>query len=155
MLSWCVSLPSGHLPHFHRFGVPRLWVLTSTGKTRRPGRDTDVTCAHHQADTGLPVKPLMYGYLRVTDLADDDVQQLECGLRKLAEAEGFCLAEVHYEQQPGCYGTCYRLIAELKQAPVCHLVVPSLDHLSTHPLLREQLLLRLDEANMPVWLVEP
>jgi hypothetical protein len=40
------------------------------------------------------VKPLMYGYLRITELADDEVQQLECALEKLAEAEGFCLTEM-------------------------------------------------------------
>jgi DNA invertase Pin-like site-specific DNA recombinase len=97
----------------------------------------------------------MYGYLRVTDLADDEVQQLECGLKKLAEAEGCCLAEVRYEQQRGCYSTFYRLLAELKYAPVRQLVVPSLDHLASHPLLREQLVMRLDKAYVRLWVVEP
>lgn len=75
----------------------------------------------------------MYGYVRIMDLADDEVQQLEGGLRKLAEAEGCCLGEIRYEHQPGCYGTFYRLLAELKQASVRQLVVPSLDHLASHP----------------------
>jgi len=101
------------------------------------------------------VEPLMYGYLRVTDLADDDVQQLECGLRKLADAEGCCLAEIRYEYQAGCYSTFYGLLSELKQASVRQLVVPSLDHLSSHPLLREQLVMRLDEANVRLWVMEP
>lgn len=35
------------------------------------------------------VKPLMYGYLRATELGEDEVQELECGLTKLAEAESF------------------------------------------------------------------
>jgi DNA invertase Pin-like site-specific DNA recombinase len=101
------------------------------------------------------VKPLIYGYLRVTDLEDDEVQQLERGLEKLAEAEGFCLAEIRYEPQPGHFGTLYRLIAELKHAPVRHLVVPSLNHLAAHPLLRDQLLTRLDEAHVRLWMVQP
>lgn len=96
----------------------------------------------------------MYGYLRVTDLADDEVQQLECGLEKLAEAEGFCLAEVRYEHQVGCYGTFYPLLAEMTGAAVRHLVVPSLDHVASHPFLREQLVMRLDEADVRLWVVE-
>jgi hypothetical protein len=100
------------------------------------------------------VKPLMYGYLRVTDLQDGEVQQLECGLENLAEAEGFRLGQVHYEHQPSCYGTLYRLIAELKQARVRHLVVPSRGHLASHPLLRDQLVMRLDEAHVRLWVVE-
>lgn len=101
------------------------------------------------------VKPLMYGYLRVTDLAEDEVQQLEYGLQKLAEADGFRLAEVCYESQPGDYSTLYRLLTELKRAPVRHLAVPSLDHLSSHPLLREQLVKRLNEAHVRLWVVQP
>lgn len=114
------------------------------------------------------VNPLAYGYLRVTqDLADDEIRQQEQGLEKLAEAEGFCLTEICYEYQPGYYGTFYHLLGEMKWAAVrdgqarrCHVVVPSLDHLSTHPLLRDQLLrdqllMRLDEANVRLWTVEP
>jgi len=102
------------------------------------------------------VKPLIYGYLRVTDELDDaEILQMECGLEKLAEAEGFRLIETRYEHQPGYYGTFYRLAAELKRVPVRHVVVPSLDHLSSHPLLRDQLITRLDEANVRLWVVEP
>lgn len=80
------------------------------------------------------MKTLIYGYVRVTDdLADDELQQLERGLEKLAEAEGFCLTETCYEDQLGYYGTFYQLLAEMKQAAVRHVVVPSLDHLSPHP----------------------
>ena len=101
------------------------------------------------------VKSLMYGYVRVTELADDEVQQLECGLRKLADAEGCCLAEIRYEYQAGCYRTFYGLLEELKQASVRQLVVPSLDHLASHPLLLEQLITRLDEVHVRLWVVEP
>lgn len=102
------------------------------------------------------MKPLIYGYIRVTaDLADDEVQQLECGLAKLAEAEGLHLTEIRSEYQPGYYGTLHELARELKRTTERHVVVPSLDHLSTHPLLREQLVRRLDEAGVRVWTVEP
>ncbi|MGH3767802.1 MAG: hypothetical protein ACRDS0_15145 [Pseudonocardiaceae bacterium] len=32
-----------------------------------------------------PVKPLIHGYLRITENLDDDLQQLERGLAKLVE----------------------------------------------------------------------
>ncbi len=98
------------------------------------------------------MKPLIYGYLRATDDLPD-LQQLERGLEKLAEAEGFRLTKTWHEHQPGYYGTFYQLTAELKRAQACRLVVPSLDHLSTHPLLCDQMLMRLDEAGVRVWVV--
>lgn len=100
--------------------------------------------------------PLIYGYIRVTeDLDDDEVQHLERDLDKLAEAKGFCLTEIRHEDQRGYHGTFYHLIAELKQAPERHLVVPSLDHLSAHPLLQEQMIMRLREAHVQLWVVDP
>jgi DNA invertase Pin-like site-specific DNA recombinase len=115
-----------------------------------------VGLASHSGTQEPVIKPLIYGYVRVTeDLADDELQQLECGLEKLAEAEGYCLTETRYEYQPGYYGTFYRLIAELKRTQIRHMVVPSLDHLSAHPLLRDQMINLLGEANVRVWVVEP
>jgi len=102
------------------------------------------------------VKPLAYGYMRVTDELDDkEIRQLELGLEKLAEAEGLRLTEICYEYQMGYYGGFYRLTTELKWGPVLHVVVPSLDHISTHPLLRYQLLMRLSETNVMLWVMEP
>lgn len=126
-----------------------------TGQTGDAGSPEPVAgLASKRSTEEAAVKPLMYGYLRVTELADDEVQQLECGLQKLADAEGFCLAEVRYEYQPGFYRTFYRLLAELKRAPVRHLVVPSRDQLASHPLLGDQLIARLNEAKVRLWVVE-
>ncbi len=97
---------------------------------------------------------LAYGYMRIEYLNDEEIQQLECGLRKLTEAEGFFLIEICYEYQPGYYGTFYRLTEELMRAQVQHVVVPSLDHLATHPLLRDQLIMHLEKANPQVWTIE-
>lgn len=103
------------------------------------------------------MKPLAYGYLRVTeDLEDDELRQLELGLQKLTDAEGFCLFAIFYECQPGYYGTFSELVEELKRTQARHVVVPSLDHLSRHPILRDQMLNRLErEADAQVWTVEP
>jgi hypothetical protein len=62
--------------------------------------------------------------------------------------------ETRYEYQPGYYGTFYELTDELRRVPVRHVVVPTPDHLSPHPLLRDQLIMRLDEAGVRVWVVE-
>jgi hypothetical protein len=133
------------------------------GQTGDAGRPKPVAgLASHSGTEHPAVKPLVYGYVRVTeDLADDELQELAHGLEKLADAEGFCIIETRYEYQPGYYGTFYELTDELKrslvgdmQARICHVVVPSLDHLSSHPLLREQMILRLDEAGVRVWAVE-
>lgn len=65
------------------------------------------------------VRFLAYGYLRLTDERDDEeIRQLELGLRKLAEAEGLWLTEMCYEYQPGYYGTFYELLEELKRVRV-------------------------------------
>jgi len=102
------------------------------------------------------MKPLMYGYLRITDdLADHDIGQMERRLRELAEAEGFCFATTFYESQPGHQGAFAELTDELKRAQAHHVVVLSLDHFSPHPILRDQLRAHLEfEANAQVWAVE-
>lgn len=97
---------------------------------------------------------LAYGYLHIGDRDDEEIQQLKCGIQKLAETAGFCLIEIFTEYQPEYYGTFYHLTAELKRTQARHVIVPSLDHLSSHPLLRDQLLMRLEEAGAQTWAVE-
>jgi hypothetical protein len=49
------------------------------------------------------VKPLIYGYLRVTDdLDDDEIRQMELHLEKLADAECLRLVTIYYEYVPSC-----------------------------------------------------
>lgn len=102
------------------------------------------------------MKPLIYGYLRVTDeLADIDICRMERGLQDLADAEGFCFAITFYESVSGYHGAFSELLEELKRAEAHHIVTPSLDHLSRHPILRDQMLTRLERgANAQVWAVD-
>jgi hypothetical protein len=101
------------------------------------------------------VIPLAYGYLRLTDERDDEeIRQLEGGLRKLAEAGGLWLTEMYCEYQVGYYGIFYELLEELSEVRAGHVLVPSPNHVSPHPLLREQLLGRLEQANTHLWVVE-
>jgi len=103
------------------------------------------------------MKPVIYGYLRVTDdLEDREVRRMERGLQVLAETEGFCFATTFHEYQPGYQGAFNELTHELQRVEAHNVVVPSLGHLSRHPLLRNTMLARLaGEADAQVWVVEP
>lgn len=103
------------------------------------------------------MKPLIYGYRRVTDdLEDHRIRRMERGLQVLAEAEGFCFATTFHEHQPGYRGAFQELTRELQRADGHHVVVPSLGHLSLHPLLRDMMLTSLArEADAHLWAVAP
>ncbi|MGH3568129.1 MAG: recombinase family protein [Pseudonocardia sp.] len=103
------------------------------------------------------MEPLIYGYLRVTDdLEDHEIRRMERGLQVLAEAEGFRLFTIFQEDQPGYQGGFGELTRELQRADAHHVVVPSLGHLSPHPLLRDLMLACLArEADAQVWAVAP
>lgn len=91
------------------------------------------------------MKPLLYGYLRVDDdPADEELSRMERRLRRHAETEGFCYAGTFHEYQPGVYRALDELVEELRRAEARHVVVPSMEHVSRHPLLRSYLLNRLE-----------
>lgn len=102
------------------------------------------------------MKPLLYGYMRVEDRAEDDIDQAERTLMSFADAEGFCYATTFYENQSGSQAAFAELARELQRADAHHVVVPSLDHISRHPLLRSHMLERLEfEACAHMLTVEP
>ena len=103
------------------------------------------------------LKPVIYGYLRVTDdLNDPEIRRMERGLHLLAETKGFCFATTFYEYQTGYHGAFHELTRELQRADVHHVVVPALDHLAQHPILRNTMLTRLvRDADAHVWVVAP
>lgn len=81
------------------------------------------------------MRPLMYGYMRVSeDTPANDVQQMELVLKDYAEREGFCYTTTFCEYVPGSQGAFIELIEELKRDEARNVIVPSLSHLSTHPL---------------------
>ena len=102
-------------------------------------------------------KPLIYGYLRVTDDLDDHaIRRMERGLHLLAETKGFCFATTFHEYQPGYHGAFDELTRELQRAQAHNVVVPSLGHLAQHPMLQDLMLTRLArDANAHVWVVAP
>lgn len=103
------------------------------------------------------MRPLIYGYLRVVDDRDDrEVRRRERGLQAHAEAGGFCFVTTFHEYQTGYHGGFDELVAELRRAQARHVVVPSLEDLARHPILREVMLGRLArDADAHLWVVAP
>lgn len=83
------------------------------------------------------VTPLIYGYLRVAyETRDEEILLAERELRRVAEAEGFCLVTIFHDCNAGSYAALNELTEELKRVEAHHVIVPSLAHLSRHPILR-------------------
>jgi len=85
---------------------------------------------------GASVKPLIYGYMRVSEeTPDDDIEQVEACMRRFAAVVGFCYATTFFEYQYGLQAAFDELAGELDRCGARHVVVPSLSHLSAHPML--------------------
>ncbi len=99
--------------------------------------------------SGTGVQPLMYGYMRVaSDAPDDELDGIEQQMRRFAEVEGFCYATTFYEYQDGSQAAFNELTEELKRAEARHVVVPSMSHISAHPILLGHMVERLElDAN--------
>lgn len=89
-------------------------------------------------------RPVAYGYLRVPDhIPDDRARDLDLALRDVADESGFRLAGTLVEPVDGAFTVLEELISELRRTTTRLVVVPSLDHLGTHPALRMAVLDRL------------
>jgi Resolvase, N terminal domain len=87
------------------------------------------------------MKPLIYGYMRVTDEWDDDqLRETEQQLARHAEAGGYRLGAIFHNCTPGRLNTLTALVDALRRSGARHVIVPSLEHLARHPLLQEQLI---------------
>jgi hypothetical protein len=90
------------------------------------------------------VTPLMYGYMRAPDdVPDDDLERVVREMRCFAETNGFCYGTTFFENQRGSRVAFDELTAELQRAKARHVIVPSLAHLSTHPILLNHLVEQL------------
>ncbi|NEA56403.1 recombinase family protein [Streptomyces sp. SID13666] len=77
------------------------------------------------------MKPLIYGYMRVTDEMDDlEVRLLETQMSAFAEREGFCLTTVFYEYDEGSQAAFTELVHEVRRAEARHIVVPSYEQMA-------------------------
>lgn len=99
------------------------------------------------------MKPLMYGYLRVEDEAEDEeIARIERELSSFADTEGCCYATTFYEYEPGSHRAFDELAEELKRAAARHVVVPSMNHISAHPILQRHMVMRLElDADVQVF----
>jgi DNA invertase Pin-like site-specific DNA recombinase len=77
------------------------------------------------------MKPLIYGYMRVTDDIDDlEVLLIEQTLTTFAESEGYCLVAIFYEYDSGSHAAFAQLIHELRRSEAHHVVVAFLEQLA-------------------------
>lgn len=99
------------------------------------------------------MKPLIYGYMQVDpDIPDNHIRQVELLLEDYAEAEGYCFATIFHEDASVNNRSAFvELINELKRSEAHHVIVPSIDHFSSHPVVRVHMLMRLeDETDVQV-----
>ena len=97
------------------------------------------------------MKPLIYGYMRVTeDMDDHEVCLMEQSLTTFADVEGYCLATIFYEYETGSQAAFTELLHELRRAEAHHVVVPSLEQLAdsqiVQALMVDQVELETDAA---------
>lgn len=91
------------------------------------------------------MKPLAYGFMRVPSGAEDeDIRQIELALKNFAEVKGFCFAAVFHEHVVGSQAVFGDLVKELQRAQAHHVIVPSVQHLASHPILRMSMLVHLE-----------
>ena len=75
-----------------------------------------------------------YGYLRALNLPDDEVEALEKQLHEYAYVHSLKLLEIRKDQ--------HRLLrlrelgVWLFEKQVQHLIIPSMEHITTHPIVR-------------------
>jgi hypothetical protein len=76
------------------------------------------------------VKPLIYGYIQVTDESDDcHLRRTEEQLGRFAEAEGYRLGTIFHNYTPGRLDTFTVMIKALQRSEAHHVIVPSMRHL--------------------------
>lgn len=89
----------------------------------------------------MTVKPLAYGYMRVEPGEPDQVtMDSEHKLWTYAESEGFTLAGVYCEYDPGLFIALHELTHELQRADAHTVIVPSMRHLGANEALRRILI---------------
>lgn len=94
------------------------------------------------------MKPLIYGYMRVTeDMTDLEVRVFEAQMTAFAEREGYCLATVFYEYDSGSQAAFEELLHELHRSEARHVVVPSLELLADSQIVQA---LMVDKVELEV-----
>lgn len=83
------------------------------------------------------MKPLIYGYMRVGwSVGDQVVADLDLRLQDHAERLGFTFAAVFHESDLDAMDAWFELKMELRRADCRHVIVPSMNHVSSDLFLR-------------------
>ncbi|MFI1955912.1 hypothetical protein ACH437_29435 [Streptomyces xinghaiensis] len=105
-----------------------------------------------------PTSPrLAYGYLRVLPgMGIDDVLRLQRDLVVFAKNNGLVLADVFVEAKWQQLKAWAEVVAHSRMKNVCHVVMPSPEHLHQIPVLAEIMRDEVErEIGGQLWLVEP
>jgi hypothetical protein len=85
-------------------------------------------------------KPPIYGYMRAyEDTPEAEIMKDELRLFRWAQDEGYDLAVIYQETGEGSIAVLTELVEELKRNGDRLVVVPSIEHFGTSPLLQEHL----------------
>lgn len=91
------------------------------------------------------MKPLLYGYMRVTDdVSDEDVLRRHGEMSRYAEAEGFTLGAVFHEHVPELQSAFEELVRTLQGSGAHHVIVPSMRDLALSRPLQTAMLVRME-----------
>lgn len=80
-----------------------------------------------------PEKDSAYGYVRAFDLPDDAVEALEKQLHEYAITHNLQLIDIYQDRNSAL--PVGRLVAWLQRSGIQHLIVPSAEHVSRHPIV--------------------
>jgi hypothetical protein len=87
-------------------------------------------------DSTTPTR--MYGYLRLPEQAPEAVLTGWCGsMRTYANRNGYRLVTIFCDVEGGAANGFDALVAELKATSGRHVIVPDLERLHSHPLIRQ------------------
>jgi hypothetical protein len=100
-------------------------------------------------------RPLAFGYLRLhTREVDEDLGKLEAVMRERAERDGYRFVTTFHEYPNGTMAGFWELMQTLEKTGARHVITPTFSHISTHSIMRNHMLDRLDERDAEVLILD-
>jgi len=95
------------------------------------------------------MKPLAYGYMRIScDASDEQLRDMEQRITRFADERGMEFAAFFFEHVRGSQEAFNELCDELRRADVHNVIVPSAHHFAENGLLQGLMFARLEMCAM-------